>query len=224
MIDAVLGYSPSDFLLFSESVYWRLFARANAATWPAAAITPIAAMALLAATGRSGMRRAVGLSFATAWAGVSLFFIPLYREINWAIAHLAPGFWLEAVLLLIWALASRTPERPGPVRQGIGWTIGLTATLGWPLLSFAPDRSIAAAQVVGLAPDPTALATLAAALLFARGVWTPLLAAAPFAWCMISAATLLTMGAWEGWLLIIGAVLALVGLASGRQKLRTPPT
>ncbi|MEQ9124089.1 MAG: hypothetical protein RIM80_16165, partial [Alphaproteobacteria bacterium] len=75
-------------------------------------------------------------------------------------------------------------------------------------------------QVVGLAPDPTALATLAAILLCARGAWTLALALAPFAWCAISAATLLALGAFEGWALIVAAALALAGLTLGGERPR----
>lgn len=225
MSDALLDFAPGDLLLFSKTVYWRLFARMNAATWPAAAIAPIVAAALLAAAAaRADWRRPVGLGLAAAWAAAALTFLPLYREINWVVAYAAPFFWLQAALMLAWGLAGRPLSRVEaacrPLRERVGWAISVAATLGWPLMSLAPGRSIAAAQVVGLAPDPTALASLAAILLCARHVWTVLLAVVPFAWCLISAATLLTMGAFEGWALVAGAALALVGFVLGGERPR----
>lgn len=225
MIDTLLSYAPGDLLLFSDTVYWRLFERMNAATWPAAAIAPPVAAALLATAALWGGRPwPVGCAIAACWAAAALAFLPLYREINWAVAYVAPFFWLQSALLIAWSVAARAPEPNAgagrPFRRRLAWALGAAATLGWPLLSLAPGRSFAAAQVVGLAPDPTALATLAAILLCARGAWTPALALAPFAWCAISAGTLLALGASEGWALIAAAALALAGLTLGGERPR----
>lgn len=77
------------------------------------------------------------------------------------------------------------------------------------------------AEVFGLAPDPTAVGSLAFLLLAHAG--TPvrrtllrLLWAVPLAWCAISAATLATMGSAQAPLVLAPAVLAVLAAAASR--------
>jgi len=70
---------------------------------------------------------------------------------------------------------------------------------------------------VAIAPDPTAIATLGLLALAVRSRWTVLLCAAPALWLAVSAATLLAMGAWQGWA-VLAALLA--GLAARSAPLR----
>ena len=64
---------------------------------------------------------------------------------------------------------------------------------------------------MAIAPDPTAVATLGLLALAAGSRWTALLCVAPALWLAVSALTLLTMGAWQGWA-VLAALLA--GLAA----------
>ena len=69
-------------------------------------------------------------------------------------------------------------------------------------------RPIQAAEVFGIAPDPTAIATLGLLATASPKGAAWLLVGVPAAWCLASWATLHTMGAWAGWI-----PLAAVGLA-----------
>ncbi|WP_420799541.1 DUF6064 family protein [Noviherbaspirillum sedimenti] len=63
-------------------------------------------------------------------------------------------------------------------------------------------------EMFGLAPDPTAVATLGLLLCTSRVPW--LLLALPLLWCAISGATLFTMGAPDAWVAPATALLALL--------------
>ena len=71
-------------------------------------------------------------------------------------------------------------------------------------------------ELFGVAPDPTAVATLGLLLLAAGRVRWDLLAV-PVAWCVISGATLLAMKARDAWIPLLAAALA-VTLAVGKAR------
>ena len=87
-------------------------------------------------------------------------------------------------------------------RRGLaGWTGYLIlgfALAGQPLLAPLQGRGWASSEVFGIAPDPTAMATLGV-LLLARGRLLPLLLPIPVLWCLLSGLTLQTMGEPQAW-------------------------
>ena len=91
--------------------------------------------------------------------------------------------------------------------------IGLLAAalLAWPVFAPLDGRSWQEAEVFAVAPDPTAAATLALLALAERSRWTALLCVVQALWLAVSALTLFTMGAWQGWA-VLAALLA--GLAA----------
>lgn len=210
-----LTYRPEDFLLFSAETYWRLFALANAAVWPLQVATSIAVAALLVATLAGVPRRGYGavLLLAAAWVVVAEAFLAArYEPINWAVAAVRPLFWVEAGLLAV--LAGRLDFSAAGVRRAVG---GCLAGLGlfYPLIGIAAGRPLGQAEVVGIAPDPTAIVTLGFILL-ARPAWSVgVLAIVPIAWLLASAASLLTLGASTGWIPLAAAVAAGVVLLAG---------
>jgi hypothetical protein len=78
------------------------------------------------------------------------------------------------------------------------------------LLAPALGRGWTQAELFGIAPDPTVLATMGL-LLMAEGSprvrWAAL--APPVAWCLLSGATLLAMRSPETWILLPAGMLAL---------------
>ena len=70
---------------------------------------------------------------------------------------------------------------------------------------------------MAVAPDPTAIATLAVLALALRSRWTAVLGIVPALWLALSAFTLLTLGAWQGWA-VLAALLA--GLAACSRERR----
>ena len=102
-MEAWLGPSPSDLLMFDPATYYRLHELHNTALWPAHLIALAAGLALpflLRARGSRAARPAAAL-LAAAWAGVAWWFLhQRYATINLAAPWFALGFALQALLLL----------------------------------------------------------------------------------------------------------------------------
>ena len=218
-----LSYRPSDFLMFAPRTYWRLFELHNGAWWPAQPLAVLAGlcwMGWLLRSGSPALRAfrvgALGLAAASSFVAVT-FLLDRYAAVNWAASGFAVGFVTQALGLA--ALATRVDwgaTSPGP-RRRIGLTICAWALLGHPLLVVAFDRPWTQAEVFGMAPDPTAIATLGFLLCahaqrrltrwLLRSLWT-----LATAWCVISSATLWTMGSAQAWVLM-GVTLAALAAA-----------
>jgi hypothetical protein len=100
------------------------------------------------------------------------------------------------------------------------------ALLLHPLVAPSLGRSWQAAELFGVMPDPTAVATLGILLLASnRAHWT--LQAIPVAWCVISGATLLTIDAPDALtapLLAVATVpFAVAKQMTARRALRAGP-
>lgn len=217
-----MSWALEDLLPFSPRVYWRLFALENEALWPAQPVL-LAAVVLLAFCFIRGWRpsgRWLGPVLGAAWLWAGWQFVALrYGTINWAAPTFAWGFYAEAALLAALGLSGRLVF----LRRGRGgWPgIGLlaAAALLWPALAPLDGRSWREAEVLAVAPDPTAVATLGLLALAERSRWTALLCIAPALWLALSVLTLVTMGAWQGWV-VLTALLA--GLAACVAPARDP--
>lgn len=226
-------YRPADFLMFSPRIYERLFESLNAAWWPAQPLLVGAGLAWLvlrwrapAAPSADGARgnAALGaaLVLAACWALTArAFLLERYAPINWAATGFAAGFALQALGLVLASATGHLSGRATGPRAAVGYALGLWALAGHPLLPLAFDRPWRQAEVFGLAPDPTALATLAFLLLVqgdARGArWLlRLLWIVPVAWCALSAATLATMGSAQAAVMLVAPVLALLAARRAR--------
>jgi hypothetical protein len=215
-----LSYRPSDFLMFSPRIYWRLFESLNLALWPLQAGVLLAAAAWLAWAARDGGRpapaaaraalAALGLGWAlSAWA----FLWQRLAPIHWLAGYIVPLFLLQAAALLALAWQGGVQAHADRRRRMAGLSLLVWALLGHPLLPLLAGRPWLQAEVVVLAADPTAIATLGLLLLL-RGASSPMRALwlLPLAWCALSAATLWTMGSAQGW--VPAAALLLAGLAA----------
>jgi hypothetical protein len=206
-------YRAEDFLLFSPRVYWRMFELHNAALWPLHVLTLAVGLIILFITRRSGTSaRWLALILAILWIFVGWSFLwNRYATINWAAAYLAPAFAVEGVLLLVFGslLDGLAFDRRG-LAGWTGYLILAFALAGQPLLAPLQGRGWAASEVFGIAPDPTAIATLGL-LLLARGRLLPLLLPIPVLWCLLSGITLRTMAEPQAW--APNAALALAAAA-----------
>jgi hypothetical protein len=184
-------YRPSDFLMFSPRVHARLIETINMAAWPLQWVGVAAALGVLVLLLRRegwGARAGLGV-LAVAWGSVALFFHARhFSTINTAAPVFAWAFGLQALLLL--ALAAwprgvawadgRTP------RRGLALALAAVATL-YPLLAPLRGRPWAQAEVFGLLPDPTVLATLALLLGLRAPAPIRLLAwTVPLLWCVVA--------------------------------------
>lgn len=211
-------YELSDFLLFAPRTYYRLFELYNAELWPAQWLA--LALGALACAGAArgdgpGLRLATVI-LAAGWLWVAwAFHLERYADIHWLAPAFAAAFAVQGGLLL--ALAAAGGGAPWPVpaparRVGLG-LMGY-ALVTCPLLGPALGRPWTQAELLGLAPDPTMLATLGLLLWLPR--WRGLPWLVPLLWCGVSAATLWTMAAPEAALLPAAALLAL--LAAWRSR------
>jgi hypothetical protein len=213
-----LSHSPSDFLMFGPEVYWRLFELQNRALWPLPAIAATTGLAflLLLAVRRRRAVRPVWLVTALAWAGAAHFLATRYAPINWPVGYVVWAFAAEAALITL-AVASGGLTFAG-VRKPVPFFLGLGlltyAVILHPLVGPGFGRPLAQAEVFGVAPDPTALASLGLLGMAGRSRWRIALSVVPVAWCAISAATLLTLGSSQGWILIAALGLWAAGRAA----------
>jgi hypothetical protein len=211
-------YSLENFLMFSPRVYWRLFELHNAAVWPLQIVALLLGAAILALVLRPApwSGRAIAIALAVAWIFVAWSFLwSRYATVNWAIAYVAPVFALQG-LLLLWAGArGHRGSAVAGTRGVIGLSLYLYALVLHPLVAVLAGRPVQAAEVFGIAPDPTAIATLGL-LAMARGQAAWPLLAVPVLWCLVSAITLYAMGAPEAVIPIAAAALAVAARGFGR--------
>jgi hypothetical protein len=205
-------YSLSDFLLFSPRTYYRLLELYNVAILPAQIVALASGAVILfllrdgATKGRIVVVILAALWLFTAWA----WHWQRYATINWAASYFAIAFAFEA-LLLLWiglirgALAFR-PKAETVSRLGLG--LFLFALIVQPLIAPVLGREWMQIELFGVAPDPTAVATLGLLLAAARTSWVLLIV--PLAWCVISGATLWAMNSPDALVMPLAAAIVLI--------------
>jgi hypothetical protein len=190
-------YSLADFLLFSPRTYYRVIEIYNRAVWPAQ-IMAVGLGGIIVALLRSGAAwsgQSISVILMACWFWVAwAYFLEHYSSINWAAPYFAGGFVVQGVLLLFAGLANgrRVQLRAG-LPGAAGLAIFLFALLVHPVVGRMLGRPWTQAEVFGIAPDPTSIATLGIVIGTDVRLASWLLPI-PLVWCAISAATLWTMG------------------------------
>ncbi len=203
-------YRPSDFLLFSARAYYRLFELHNAATWPLHLLTIAAGLIMLViALRRSRYRRWTIVALAPLWVVVAIAFLwRRYAPINWTATYAAVAFLAQALLLVL-VMARSGDRQAAPGRRRVGALLAVAGVIAYPVIAPLAGRGVSTAEVFGIAPDPTAIATLGIVMLGAsKGAWLGLVI--PVLWCMTSAITLHTMESGEWVVPAAAALLAAV--------------
>lgn len=217
-------YRPEDFLLFSERVYWRLFLLHNEALWPLQVPVLLLGLAALAAllARRPWSPSIAAALLAAGWAWIAWsFFWQRYATINWAAAWVAPAFAAEALLLIATAVVRPRRAPAGSVGALAGISLFAWGLALHPLLPLLTNRPFAEAEVLGLTPDPTAIATLGLCL-WLRGAVRWLLLPIPVLWCLASWLTLDTLGVGEAWVpLLAAASVIVIGGVEGWRRTGT---
>ena len=206
-------YSLQDFLLFAPRTYYRLFALYNEAVWPAHLATVALGIACLALTRSpsSNANRTLLAILAALWLWIAWAFqAERFATINWAATYYAYAFILQTALLLWFALVRPQAAAP-PAQAAIPLALATFAILLQPAIGPLIGRDWHQAEVFGLAPDPTAVATLA--LLATRGRPPWLLMIIPALWCIVTGLTLWTMEAPDALVTPITGALALLAAA-----------
>jgi len=215
-------YTVSDFLLFSPRTYYRMIERYNAAVWPWHVVALGLGVAILVLLRRPTPRqgRIVSDILALAWAWVTWAFIwSRYTTINWAASYFAVGFAIEVVLLAWLGVRGGIAFRMSPGARGvIGLTLFLVSLALYPFLGLLAGRGAHRAELFGVTPDPTVIATLGL-LLLAEPAPRWWLFVVPLLWCVVGGALLWAMGSMEAYLL----AAALAGaLLLRRRRLASP--
>ena len=219
-------YSLRDLLLFSSRTYYRLFELYNAAIWPAQLAAFGLGLAVLALLRRPSIARgrAIAAILAGCWLWVAIaFHAHRYAKINSAAVSFAAAFGFEAALLVwIGILRGRLSFDRRAGRTGLG--IFLFALAIEPLIGPLLGRGWRQVELFGVAPDPTAVATLGILLLATgRGRWA--LFVVPAIWGALTGATLLAMKAPDFWippLVALLVVMLAVRQARSRRRTRVP--
>jgi hypothetical protein len=202
-------YRLADFLLFSPRTYYRMIERFNEALWPVHVVTLMlgCTIPVLLLRPRLGRFRVIWLSLGLLWGWVAWAFLwHRYSSINWAAVYFIPLFALQALLLLRTASG---PVRPAATRRGkraLGVILLTGSLVLYPAMAPLAGRPWRQAEVFGMTPDPTAIATLGVTLLVSQRI-SGLLLVVPVLWCLISGLTLWAMGSPEAWLLPLAALL-----------------
>jgi hypothetical protein len=163
--------------------------------------------------------RLVAAILAACWLFVAwAFHLRHYATINWAASYYAAAFVAQA-LLMLWEGALRGGWSFGPSKhlaQSVGRFLVVFALIGQPLLALLAGRRVVEAEFFGVAPDPTAVATLGLLLMSRR----PSLPATiiPLAWCAISGAFAWAMVARDALVTPLAALLALAMLVAARVR------
>jgi len=211
-------YSLSDFLMFSSRSYYRLIESYNTAIWPAHLLALVVGVIVIGAIARprQHLQRSAALVLAAAWGWVAwAYHLERYAEINTAAPYFAAAFAMQA-LLLCW-LAYR-PGNAAPAPQPVA--LGLTglAIFAYPLLALARDGGTwRQAEVFGIVPDPTVVATLGVLLAWRAPAIFWLI---PVSWCLVSGATLMELKIGHAWLLPALAVTAVLARVVGSKTPR----
>jgi len=201
-------YSLSDFLMFSSRSYYRLIESYNAAIWPAHLLALVAGVIMIGAIARprQHLQRSAALVLAAAWCWVAwAYHLERYAEINTAAPYFAAAFAAQA-LLMGW-LAYR-PGNAAPAPQPAALGLACLVIFAYPLLALARDGGTwRQAEVFGIAPDPTVIATLGMLLAWRAPAIFWLI---PVLWCLVSGATLMELKIGHAWLLPALALTAVV--------------
>ena len=188
------SYKPSDFLMFSPRVYFRQIETYNLALWPLQILMLLVGVGLvcLLARARPNASRIVATVLAALWLLVGWAYLwSRLSSINWAATYAAYGFAAQAILMLV---VQVIPRRTGASLAGgfAGAVVMAVAILIYPGLSLMAGQGLGNAEVFGIMPDPTAIATIGF-LASTRQRCDFLLFIIPTLWCVVSSITLFTM-------------------------------
>ncbi|MCC5807057.1 MAG: hypothetical protein JJU00_12080 [Opitutales bacterium] len=209
-------YAVEDFIPFTPEVYFRMIERTNEAQWPLQffALAGGATVVVLILSGRVRPALAV-LSAAWFWSG-GAFLIHRYADLNWAGVYFGWAYFAQGVILLGLAVAPWTPGGDRMARaldpRWLGLAVATGGVLLWPGITALAGGGWARAEVVGLLPDPTAVATLGILLMALKGwrLWAA--SVIPLLWCGVTALMLRVLEAPWAALPLASAVLVVAGM------------
>ena len=204
---------------FDSAQFLEVFARYNAAVFPAQVALLIAALVAvrLAARGDrvSSKTAAAILALLWLWMGVVYHWL-FFSQINGA-AFVFGGLFVLQSFVFIYAGVTGNEisfHRPSGLKSMIGTTLLMYALIVYPLIGMAAGHSYPYSPTFGL-PCPTAIFTFGLLLRSARKVPLYVLAI-PLAWSLLGASAAYSFGIWEDLGLLVAGGVATWLLAGDR--------
>ncbi len=162
MLDFLLSYRISDFLLFSREIYQSVVADYNKAIWPIqiACLLFSAVLTFISLKPTAARMRISSLALCFVWAGIGWsFHLNHFLSINWAAKYFACIFFFQAMLFFIEALFGGVHPRR---KKHPAWILGFSlfvfsAFVPIGLLSHVPLTEI---TLFGWGAEMTAVGTL----------------------------------------------------------------
>ncbi|MBX2805271.1 MAG: hypothetical protein KTR19_04795 [Hyphomicrobiales bacterium] len=213
-----LNFSLSDALMFSPRVYYRLIVLYNEVVAPAQLLALALGVAILVALIRGKGIRFAAISLGIVWIWVSYAFLwERFATINWPIDYIAPFMALQGAALIAVGVTggglSLAPRQSGVAISG--QVLFSASVLAYPYIAPLLGRSWSAAEIFGLMPDPTVIATLAFLSITSGGIrWALMIV--PVLWCVISALMLGELDSPD-YVIPLGGAIAAIGIGLTRS-------
>lgn len=194
-MDSLLSYRLSDFILFSETAYYRQFELYNQAIWPLHIVAIVFALVILYTVWRSPgcAGRVVSAILVTSWLWVAWAFLyERFYQIHVVADWYALGFVLQAGLITRQGLIKNRLASIEKRTNRYIFSISMLcmAVCVYPFIAVISGRDWQQFEMFTLAPDPTAIATIAILLLYKapRALYM-----IPVIWIAVSGLTLYAM-------------------------------
>jgi hypothetical protein len=207
------SYELSDLILFSSQTYYRLIELYNTAIWPLQLLTFVSGIALLLLVWRrpAWHGKAIGLILCLSWLWVAwAFHWQRFANIHWVASYFALVFIIQA-LLFVWVGAIKNGLIVDPINTKIHLTgVGLLAFSIFiqPFTMMVTGHKWQQAELFGVVPDPTVVASIGVLLLtnITKHWWLMII---PVMWCATSAATLWVLESVNALVMLIAGLAAI---------------
>ena len=189
------SYSLSDFILFSDKVYYRQFELYNQAIWPLHLIAIVFSLVIIYAVWKkpAWASRLIAVLLTVSWLWVAWAFLyERFYHIHVVANWYAFCFVLQAGLISWYGVVKKqfTLFEKSQPRMYFGLVLLFISLIFYPVIAFMTGRSWLQFEMFSLTPDPTVLATLAILVLYKA---SSVLYVIPITWMLISAVTLIVM-------------------------------
>jgi hypothetical protein len=203
-------------LPFTAEQFFEVFARYNAAVWPAPVVAyllgAVAVLAVLSGHRAGNIVAAMVLTSFWAWTGIAYHWLA-FAAINKAAWLFGALFVVEAALLAWFARQLEFGFRAGS-RGLVGLAFIAYAAILYPLLGLAAGHVYPAMPLFGVTPCPVTIFTFGLLLIARRPPW-PLLIV-PVLWSLVGGSAAFLLRVPQDWLLLVTGPLTLVLLWRAR--------
>ncbi len=189
------SYRFSDFILFSQTVYYRQFEIYNLAIWPLHLVALLCSFVIIYALWKKPVwaGRCIAAILVLSWLWVAWAFLyERFYQIHVVANWYALVFVLQAGFIAWYGLINNQFKIfvKSALRIKIGFGLLLISFILYPFFPYLSGRSWQQFEMFALAPDPTVLATLAILLIYKS---PKSLSVIPIIWVFVSGMTLYVM-------------------------------